>query len=135
MLTPSTACFLGPRGVHIPNSISIGLGVFRRPFVKRFSLCYIGPLSVCLSVCPVCMSVLSITLVYCGQTVGWINMRLRMEVGLGPDHIVLDGDPTPPWKGARSPHFSAKCLLWPNGCPSQQQLSSCCTADGRQPLN
>jgi len=44
----------------------------------------------CLYVCPVCLSV---TLVYCGQTVEWIKMKLGVEVGLGPDHIVLDGDP------------------------------------------
>jgi len=39
---------------------------FGRPFVKRFTLYAIGPLSVSLSV----------TLVYCGQTVGWIKMKL-----------------------------------------------------------
>ena len=43
-----------------------------------------------------CLSVLSVTLVYCGQTVGWINMPLGMEVGLRPGHIVLGGDPAPP---------------------------------------
>jgi len=37
-----------------------------------------------------------LTLVYCGQTVGWIKMKLDKEVGLGPGHIVLDGDPFPP---------------------------------------
>jgi len=40
------------------------------------------------------------TLVYCGQTVGWIRMRIVTEVGLGPGHIVLDGDPQ---KGAQQP--------------------------------
>jgi len=40
--------------------------------------------------------------VYCGQTAGWIKMALGMEVGLGPVHIVLDGDTAPlPKKGAR----------------------------------
>jgi len=29
---------------------------------------------------------------YCGQTAGWIKMALGMQVGLGPVHIVLDGD-------------------------------------------
>ena len=29
---------------------------------------------------------------YCGRTAGWIKMTLGMEVGLGPVHIVLDGD-------------------------------------------
>jgi len=39
---------------------------------------------------------------------------LCTEVGLGPDHIVLDGDPAPHLKGAQSPLFGL-CLLWPNG--------------------
>jgi len=47
-----------------------------------------------LSVCLVC-PVLSITLVYCGQTVGWIKMKLGMHVGLGPGHLELGGDPAP----------------------------------------
>ena len=46
--------------------------------------------------CPVCLSVLSVTLVQCGQTVGWIKMKLGMQVGLGPGHIVLDGYTAPP---------------------------------------
>ena len=29
-----------------------------------------------------------------GQTAGWIKMQLGTKLGLGPDHIVLDGDPT-----------------------------------------
>ena len=34
--------------------------------------------------------------VYCGQTAGWIKMPFGiMEVGLGPGHVVLDGDPAP----------------------------------------
>jgi len=37
--------------------------------------------------------------VYYGQTAGWTKMPLGTEVGLGPGHIVLDGDPAPP-KGA-----------------------------------
>ena len=51
-----------------------------------------------------CLSCLSVTLVYCGQTVGWIKIKLGMEVGLGPGHTVLDGDPAPP-KWAQSPNF------------------------------
>ena len=45
--------------------------------------------------------VLSVTLVCCGQTVGWIKMPLGMEVGVGSGHTVLDGDlalPPPPEK-------------------------------------
>ena len=79
------------------------LPIFGRPFVKRFALCY--RTVVCLSVCPV-LSVLSVALVYCGQTVVWIKMPLGMEVScLGPGHIVLDGDRGPP-KGT-APKFSA----------------------------
>jgi len=46
--------------------------------------------------------------VYCGQTAGWIKMALGMEVGLGPVHIMLDGDRAPlPRKCGRAPQFSA----------------------------
>ena len=59
-----------------------------------------GQLSV-LSVC------LSVTLVYCGQTVGWIKMPLGTEVGIGPGDIVLYRDL---W-GPRSPPISATAEL------------------------
>jgi len=36
---------------------------------------------------------LSVTFVQCCLMVGRINMKLGMQVGLGPGHIVLDGDP------------------------------------------
>jgi len=53
-----------------------------------------------------CLSVLSVTLVYCGQTVGRIKMKFGIQVDLGPGHIVLGGDPAvPPHKGA-PPQFS-----------------------------
>jgi len=68
------------------------LSIFGRPFVKRFALCY---RTVVLSVC------LSVTLVYCGQTVGWIKVPLGAEVGLGPRNNVSDGDAAPPRKGAQ----------------------------------
>jgi len=52
-------------------------------------------------VCPICLTVMSVTLVYCGQMVGWIKMKHGMQVGLHPGHIVLDGDRAPfPKKGA-----------------------------------
>ena len=39
--------------------------------------------------CPVCLSVcLSVTFVHCGQTVGRTKMKLGVQVGLGPGHIV-----------------------------------------------
>jgi len=71
-------------------------------------------LSVCLSVCPVRLSV---TFVHCDQTATRIKMKLGMQVGmmslgmelgLGPGNFVLDGDPAPPpQKGGGAPKFSA----------------------------
>jgi len=72
--------------------------------------------------CTVCLSV---TMVYCGQTVGWIKMPLGTEERLGPGDIVLDGKPAPPRKGAQQTPLFGPCLLWPNGRPFQQLLSSC----------
>ena len=69
-----------------------------------------GPLSVC-PVSPVCLSV---TLVYCGQTVEWIKMKLGTEIGLGPGHIVLYGDPALSPQRGTPPIFGPR-LLWPNG--------------------
>jgi len=43
-------------------------------------------------------------------------MPLGMEVGLGPDDIVLDSDPAPCSKKAQHPTFFSQCILWPNGC-------------------
>jgi len=84
----------------------LAAAIFGRPFVKRFGYA-IGPLS--------CLSVLSVTLVHCGQTVGWIKMKLGMQVGLGPGHTVLE--PSSPFpKGAQPANFrpvsvAAKCHL------------------------
>ena len=40
-------------------------------------------------------------------------MKLGMEAGLGPGHIVLDGTQLPTPKGAQPPIFGPY-LLWPN---------------------
>ena len=69
-----------------------------RPFVKRFALCYRSI---------VCLSVLSVTFVHCGQTVRRIKMKLGMQVGLGLGHIVLVGNSAPPSPKGHSPQFSA----------------------------
>ena len=54
-----------------------------------------------------CLSVLPVTLVYCGQRARWMKMTLGLQVGLGPDRIVLGGDPAPPppQKGGAAPNF------------------------------
>jgi len=47
----------------------------------------------------------------------------RTEVGLGPGHIVLDGDPAPPpLKGHSSPHLYAHVYCG----PLVAHLSNCC---------
>jgi len=66
------------------------------------------------------LSCLSVTLVYCGQTVGRIKMKLGIEVGLGPGHTVLDGDSAPPPPKGHNPHpIFGPYLLRPNGCMDQ----------------
>ena len=82
-------------------SLSIRSILFGPPFAKRFALCYQTV------VCPVCPVCLSVTLVYCGQTVAWIKVKLGTQVGLGPGHIVLDGDPLPPPPKGHIAQFSA----------------------------
>jgi len=55
-------------------------------------------------------------LVYCGQMIGWIKMKLGIHVGLGRGHIVLDGDPAPPSPKGTQPPIFGRYLFWPNGC-------------------
>jgi len=95
--------------------------IFGRPFVKRFALYYRSV------VCPVCLSVcLSVTFVHCGQTVGRI-----MQVGLGPGHIVLRGDPAPPPPKGHSPPIFGPYMLRPNGCMHQNATWYGCRSQSR----
>jgi len=75
-------------------------------------------------ICPILSSLsVSVTLVYCGQMVGWIKMKLGVEIGLSPGDIVLDGDPAPPPQKGHSPQFwthvycgqMARCIRIPLG--------------------
>jgi len=88
---------------------AICISRFGRSFVKRFAPCY---RTVVLSVC------LFVTLVHCGQMVGWIKVKLGKKVGLGTGHIVLDGYLAPP-KGAQQPPIFGPRLLWSNGWMDQ----------------
>ena len=72
----------------------------------------------CLS-CTV-LSILSECIV--AKRFGCIKMPLGIEVGLGPGHIVLDGDPAPSRKRPHTPVFGT-CLLWPNGRIDQDATS------------
>jgi len=69
----------------------------------------------CLSVC---LSCLSVTLVYCGQTVGWIKIKLGNAGGPRPwSHCVRLKPSSPSPKGGRSPQFSAHiCCGQMAGC-------------------
>jgi len=56
--------------------------------------------------CTVCLSVvLSVRLVYCGETVGRIKIKLGKQVSLDPGHIELDGDPSPFPQRGTAPNF------------------------------
>jgi len=94
------------------NAPSYGLGPFKTTPTFNFWATVCKTVRPMLSVrCPVC-PVLSVTLVHCGQTVGRIKTKLGMQVGLGPGHIVLGGDPAQP------PIFGPY-LLRSNGCMDQ----------------
>ena len=55
---------------------------------------------------PVCLSVLSVTMVYCGQTARWIKMPLGTEIDLGPGDIALDENLDPPHRKGHNLSFS-----------------------------
>jgi len=62
----------------------------------------------------------TVTLVYYGQMVGWIKMKLGTKVDLVRSHIVLDGEPAlPPPKWQAPPPVFVQYLLWPNGWMDQ----------------
>jgi len=42
-----------------------------------------------------CLRPYNVVRVYCGQTAGWIEMKLGTEVGIGLRQIVLNRDPVP----------------------------------------
>jgi len=67
---------------------------------------------------------MSVTLVYCGQTVGWIKMKIGMQVGLGPGHIVLDWEPAPLPQMGTAPNFWHISVVtqWQNGLRCQLVL-------------
>jgi len=56
-----------------------------------------------------CLACLSVTLLYCGQTVGWVMVKLGMQVSLGPGHTVLHGQHVCPdrstERGTAAPYF------------------------------
>jgi len=110
MCTPCNSCFLGPIRVHKDHRFCHFWATACK--TVRPKLSDGRPASTALSCRSVCLSV---ALVHCGQTVGWIKMKLGTEVRLDPGHIVLVGDPASPGKGAQQPPICGPRLLWPNG--------------------
>ena len=94
------------------TTIKRNIPLFGPPFVKRFALSDRCPV---LS-CPLCLHG-----VLWPNGYVWIKMKLGSEVGLGPGHSILDGDPAPA-KGAQ-PQFlayvhcgqTAACIKMPLG--------------------
>ena len=68
----------------------------KEPMNNRFGATVFKTVRPMLSVRCLSCPVLSVTFVNCGQTVGRIKTKLGMQVGLGPGHILLGGDPAPP---------------------------------------
>jgi len=94
----------------IPSHTHSFWGTVCKTVRPMLSVSCLSSLSVCLSVC------LSVTFVHCGQTVERIKMKLGMQVGLGPGHIVLDGDPAP---GSPTPKGHSPPYFRTNICCSQ----------------
>jgi len=86
--------------------------------MSRFRLVFSGSFwaTVCKTVqamlsdrCPV-LSVCDIGLLWPN---GWMKMKLGMQVGLGPGHIVLDGDPARPMSVVAKWMHGLRChLVW-----------------------
>ena len=71
---------------------------------------------------------LSVTLVYCGQTVEWIKTKHGIEVGLG--HTVLDGDSAPPLQRGTDPRpIFGPYMLWPTSWLDQDATWHATTAE------
>ena len=86
--------FLCLFGIFVTRTGRTGGPIFGRPFVKRFALSHRTV------VCPVCLW----RWWNCGQMVGWIKVKLGMEVGL-----VIDPAPPPP-KGT-APNFRSMSIV------------------------
>ena len=73
------------------------------------------------TVCETVRAMLSICCVSCLSVfnVRRNKMKLGLQVGLGPGHIVLGGDPAPPPLKGHSPPIFSPYLLRPNGCMDQ----------------
>ena len=88
--------------MYFAKTVGEYFGIHFGDHLKNGSLYAIGPLSVC--------SVLSVTLVYCGQTVEWIKMLLDTEVGLAHATLCWMGTQILPPKEGHSPHYCGETV-------------------------
>ena len=87
------------------------------PFIKRFALCYRTVILSCpVLSCPVLSVCLSVAFVHCGQTVGWIKMKLGRSRPW--TQCVRWGLSFPSPKGAQPANFRPISVR-PNGCMDQ----------------
>ena len=78
----------------------------------------------CLSVC---LSCLSVTLVFLAKRLDGSKCHLVRRYRSRPRRYCVRWGPSSlPRKWAQQPPLFGPCLLWRNGRPSQQLLSSCC---------
>jgi len=115
-------CALGSRRRH-HSPTRVDHAIFRPPFGcirgEQSTKCRFGG-----TVCKTVRFMLSDRWlsVVCNVDVLWPNGWMDYDatcLGLGPDHIVLDGDPALPQKGAAPNPVFGLCLLWPNGWTDQ----------------
>jgi len=73
------------------------------------------------------LSCLSVMLVYCGRSNGWMDQDTTWYGGRPRPrwHCVRWGPSSPTERGTAAHPSLGPCLLWPNGRPSQQLQSSC----------
>ena len=106
-----------PQAQVTSAEIYLEMSFFGRPLQLTLRPMQRDRCSVCL-VCPV-----SVTLVYCGQTVGWTKMPLGTKVWPRPRrHCVRWGPSSPKKSGTEAPpHFSAHVYR----CQTVAHLSNC----------
>ena len=73
--------------------------------------------------CPVCLSVCDVGVLWPN---GWMDQDATWHGGRPlPRRHCVRWEHSSPGKGAHQSSLFGPCLLWPNGRPSQQLLSSC----------
>ena len=112
-------------------SLEWQLGYFQNLCAVLWTIIFGRPLQVTVRVRPMlrdrCLAVLPVCNIGLFWPNGWMDLDATWYGGRPRRrrHCVRYMDTTPPWKGAQQPPSFQPWLLWPNGRPSQQLLSSC----------